>query len=79
MNQYTFGTLWDFAKEIQAGEMTIKEGTDCCKKLAAEKKRELVKEGRKARRSTMRGQMREWWSLGNYCGLSCTVFVVNVF
>ena len=38
----------------------------------------MRKEGHKVRRSTLRGQRREFWGWQDPCGITCTVYVVTV-
>lgn len=76
-NQLSFGALWDFAEDIKAGTLTIAEAGERCKALAASKAKELKTAGWTVRRWTLRGQVREYWSFGNPCGLACTCYMIN--
>lgn len=77
--QIAFGALWVFAEEIRSGEMSVEQASKLCMKKAAAEAKEQRKQGRKASRCTLRGQLRQYWGFGEPCGLTCTVYMVNVF
>lgn len=39
---------------------------------------ELRSRGIPAHRFTLRGQMRQYWSLGEWCGETCSVFKIDI-
>lgn len=71
------------AREIHFGNKTEMSfsvlwngyATDADAKAARDSKyRELRAVGLKASRTVLRGQVRQYWSLGNPCGDSCNVY-----
>jgi hypothetical protein len=76
-HQFSYGALWDFAKDIQPGTLSVQAAGEKCKALAASKAKELRAAGWTVRQWTLRGQTREYWSLGNPCGLACTCYMIN--
>jgi hypothetical protein len=78
MTQHTYAALWDYARQIESGEMTVEQAEALCKAERDRVAKAQRSTGRKARSFTLRGQLREWWRFGVPCGLSCTVFCVNI-
>ena len=79
MMQTSFGALWDFAFQIRNNEMTIKAASEACKKLAAAEAGRWRRLGCKVRRWSMPNQVRPYWGLGKPCGLSCTVYMLDIY
>jgi hypothetical protein len=79
VEQFSYAALWDFAQEIQSGIMTLENANAQCQSEAARLAKAKRKAGFKISRTTLKGQTREWWRLGEPCGLSCNMYIVNVF
>lgn len=75
MTQESFSTLW--------GSRTngISEyATDADAKAARNAKlRDLRKQGIKCKGWALRNQIRQYWSFGNPCGDSCTVYMISIY
>ena len=79
MTQFSFAALWDYATEIETGTMTLAAADQICKQRAADLAKVKRAAGYKVSRTTIKGQTREWWRLGDPCGLSCNTYFVNEF
>jgi hypothetical protein len=79
MNQKIFSASWDYAAQIENGEITVQQAEenslDDCKMFVKEQK----DAGHKVTRSTLNNQKREYWRFGVPCGLSCKCYVVNIW
>lgn len=77
--QYTFSRLFG-TRDIQATEDFQPFKTDAEAKAARDAKwRELRKAGVNAKRSVMKGQVRQYWGWGIPCGDYCDVYYINVW
>lgn len=78
MSQITKGALWEYAQDIRDGGLTIAQAEQACKDEINLLYKIAKKEGRKASRFTLRGQLRQYWGFGDPCGLTCTVYGLNI-
>lgn len=78
--QESFGALFTepFASSIREGRMSVADASMKCKALRDELAREYKSEGRQIRSWTLSGQLRQYWGLGKPCGMTCTVYMLNV-
>lgn len=77
MAQESFGALWDYAPQLQAGTVTLEEASNRCKQARDARYRGLKSQGYHVRRFTLRGQLRQYWSFGTPCGLSAPSFYID--
>ena len=76
-NQFSFAALWDFAEDIKTGRLAVAEAGERCKALAASKAKELRAAGWTVKQWTLKAQTREYWNMGNPCGMVCTAYMIN--
>ena len=67
-----WGTPDDYATENHCPIKTDAEA----RKLRDAHWRQLRKEGRNTHRSVLRGQLRQYWTLGVPCGITCDVYEI---
>lgn len=75
----SYSTLWG-SPSVKSTETWRPFKSDEDAKLARDLRyRELRKKGYKATRSSLRGQVRKYWSMGVDCGECCTVYYIEVY
>lgn len=77
MVEYSFSTLWGSPKEMATREHSVFEWDADAKAARDACYKELKLMGIKARRWTLRNQVRPYWGLGDPCGRSCTVYKIT--
>jgi hypothetical protein len=79
MYQKTFGALWDYAAQIENGEMSVQQAEenslDDCKVFCKEQR----DSGFRVTCKTLNNQKREYWRFGVPCGLTCKCYLVNIW
>lgn len=78
MTQQSFSRLWGNPWENSTREKRVYQSDDEAKKARDAHYRELLKEGYRAHRETLKGQLRKYWGLGDPCGESCTVYYITI-
>jgi hypothetical protein len=76
--QQSFSALWDFDTELRTGQLTLQEANKKCLQLRNAKAKELRQQGAQVSCFTLQDQCREYWGLGDPCGLSCPAYYLMV-
>jgi hypothetical protein len=76
--QKSFSALWDYATQIESGEMSIDQAENACHISAMAFAKEMRKQGYNAHMVRLGTQLREYWRFGVPCGLVCKCWLVNV-
>ena len=76
--QRSFAALWDYADEIRTGRMSIAHANKVCLGERNAEAKRLREQGQKVACSTLSGQLRQYWGLGEPCGLVCPVYLLTV-
>ena len=77
VNQKSFAALWDFAREIELGTMTVPEANKECLIMRNRRAKILKRQGYTVHRWTMPNQLRQYWRMGEPCGLRCPAYMVG--
>ena len=76
-NQESYSMAWG-SPTNRATESNMPFLSDADAKAARDKRfYELKKQGIHAKRSSLTGQLRQYWGLGVSCGIVCTVYYLN--
>ena len=76
--QRSYAALWDYADEVRSGRMSIAEANKLCLRERNAEAKKLRQQGRKVLCSTLSGQLRQYWGLGEPCGLACSAYYLTV-
>lgn len=76
--QMSYAALWDYATEIRNGQMTVAQATKLCLRQRNEEAKRFRQQGRKVICSTLSGQLRQYWGLGEPCGLTCPAYYITI-
>ncbi len=76
--QRSYAALWDYADEIRTGRMSIIEANKLCLKERNTEAKRLRQQGQRVSCFTLSGQMRQYWGLGDPCGLVCPAYYLTV-
>jgi len=78
MTQFTYAALWDYAKEVEYGTLTVAQAEKLCRAERNRVAKARRSAGEKVRTFVLRNQTREYWRFGEPCGLSCTVYGLQI-
>lgn len=76
--QQFFSALWDYAVRIRDGYLSVEQAQRMSLKERNAKAKELRRQGYRVKCFTMPNQLRQYWGFGDPCGLSCTVYGINI-
>lgn len=78
MTQLSYSRLWGSPGD-PASRSHCPLPSDTAARQARDRKwAELRSRGVPAHRFTLRGQQRQWWALGEWCGETCSVFMIDI-
>lgn len=78
MNDMKFSTLWGSNEERATENWTPFPTDEAARRYRDEMYMLLRKQGKKARRWTMKNQIRQYWSFGVPCGDCCNVYHLTI-
>lgn len=77
--QISFSRLWGNKAQPANREWTPYNTDDDAKQARDQAYKDAIRQGWKAKRSTLRGQCRPYWGFGDACGHYCTVYYLDVY
>lgn len=72
-----YSTLWGYGDKRATENYSPFKSDEEARKFRDMVYKELKRRGVKAKRSTLNGQLRQYWSLGVPCGRSCSVYEIE--
>lgn len=79
MTDLSFSRLWGWQGQRATREETPFVSDDAARAMRDQAYRDAKRQGYKARRWSLSGQMRQYWGLGDPCGDICTVYYLTVY
>lgn len=76
--EISFSALWDYSEEIKNNNMDIKTANKHCLSMRNKMAKQYRHKGYTVRSFTIKGELREYWSLGCVCGLWCPSYFIEV-
>jgi len=77
MKSESYSTLWGYGDKRASAEWSPFESDEQAKKFRDALYYGLKKKGVKVRRSTLKGQIRQYWGWAEPCGRMCTVYTLS--
>ena len=75
--QQSFMALWDYREEVKSGSMSVKTASKLCLQARNARAKQLRANGVRVHCFTLAGQIRQYWGLGDPCGLSCPAYYIQ--
>lgn len=79
MTDLSFSRLWGWQGQRATSESTPFATDEAARAMRDQAYRDAKRQGYKARRWSLSGQMRQYWGLGDPCGDICTVYYLTVY
>lgn len=79
MTDLSFSRLWGWQGERATREFTPFETDQAARAMRDQAYRDAKRQGHRARRWSMSGQIRQYWSFGDDCGDCCPVYYLTIY
>ncbi len=78
MTEISFSRLWGWQGQRATREFTPFKTDAEARAMRDQAYRDAKRQGHRVSRSSMPGQLRKYWGLGDDCGECCTVYYLSV-